>query len=229
MLIGREKVQALKDSTVAVFGVGGVGGYVCEALARAGIGNISLVDKDVIDSTNINRQIVALESTVGRYKTEVMQERILDINPHCRVFAYNIFFEENTKEQFDFSRCDYVVDAIDTLSSKLLLIELCEQNNIKIISSMGTGNKTDPSKFEITDIYKTSVCPLARVMRRELKKRGVEKLNVLYSREESKKPIFIPTDAEGERRVPPATVSYIPPIAGMMIAGKVIRDLAGVQ
>lgn len=229
MLIGQEKINKLKSSSVIVFGIGGVGGYVCEALARAGIEKISLVDNDKVDITNINRQIVALQSTVGRLKTHVMRERILDINPECEIVVYDLFFGDDTVDKFDFSTYDYVVDAIDTVSSKLLLIELCKKANVKIISSMGTGNKTDPSRFEITDIYKTSGCPLARVMRRELRKRGIKNLTVLYSNEEPKKAMFLLEEAKDNRKIPPATISFVPPVAGMMIAGKVICDLAEVE
>jgi len=229
MLIGVEKTNVLRNSKVIVFGIGGVGGYVCEALVRTGVGIISIVDSDNVEMTNINRQIIALSSTVGRPKTDVMKERMLDINPQCMVKAYNLFYNSDTADMFDFSEYDYVVDAIDTVSSKLILIEKCEEIGTPIISCMGTGNKTDPSKFVITDINKTSGCPLARVMRRELKNRGIKKLTVLYSPEEPKKPLFAPENGENERKIPPATISFVPPVAGMMIAGKVIKDLAEVE
>lgn len=229
MLIGADKLHRLRRADVIVFGVGGVGGYVCEALARAGVGNLTLVDRDTVDISNINRQITALQSTVGRYKTEIMRDRILEINPQCRVTVHNMFFGTATADSFDFSQYDYVVDAIDTVSSKLLIVKLCAEADTKIISCMGTGNKIDPSKFKVTDIYKTFGCPLARVMRRELKKMGIKKLTVLYSPEEPRKPIFLPDEAEQSRKIPPATISFVPPVAGMMIAGKVICDLAEVR
>ena len=188
MLIGNESVEKLKNSRVAVFGIGGVGGYVVEALARAGVGNITLIDNDTVSKSNINRQIIALSSTVGRLKTEVMRERILDINNEAKVDCVNKFVLPENIDEFDFSEYDYVVDAIDTVSGKLAIIEKAYGEGVPVISSMGTGNKLDPTKFEIADINKTSVCPLARVIRYELKKRGVKKLKVLYSKEEPVKP-----------------------------------------
>lgn len=183
-LFGSESMEALARSHVAVFGVGGVGGHVAEALARTGIGKIDLIDKDVVSESNINRQIIALCSTIGRPKVEVMKERILDINPECEVQGYECFFLPETKEQFDFSKYDYVVDAVDTVTAKIALVMACHEVGTPIISSMGAGNKMHPEMFEITDIYKTSVCPLAKVMRKELKTRGIKKLKVVYSKEE---------------------------------------------
>ncbi|MEE1079076.1 MAG: tRNA threonylcarbamoyladenosine dehydratase [Agathobacter sp.] len=213
-LFGSESMEALARSHVAVFGVGGVGGHVAEALARTGIGKIDLIDKDVVSESNINRQIIALCSTIGRPKVEVMKERILDINPECEVQGYECFFLPETKEQFDFSKYDYVVDAVDTVTAKIALVMACHEVGTPIISSMGAGNKMHPEMFEITDIYKTSVCPLAKVMRKELKTRGIKKLKVVYSKEE---PVL-------KRRVP-ASNAFTPSVAGLLLAGEVIREL----
>lgn len=221
MLIGEEKVNILKQKTVALFGVGGVGGYVAEALARAGVGHIVLIDKDEVSDSNRNRQIIALTSTVGRPKVEVMRERILDINPEARVTAKQCFFLPETADEFDFCGYDYVVDAVDTVTAKLLIIEKCKAAGVPVISSMGTGNKLDATAFRVADIYKTSVCPLARVMRRELKKRGIESLRVVYSEEEPKAPC-----GETENGKPvPASISFVPSVAGLIIAGEVIKDM----
>ena len=220
MLIGAEALEKLKKARVAVFGVGGVGGYVVEALVRAGVGKIDLIDNDRISESNINRQIIALRSTVGRLKTEVMAERIRDINPKVKVGVYNLFFLPETP--FDFRCYDYVVDAIDTVSGKISIIERATAEKIPVISSMGTGNKLGTSVFEVADITKTSVCPLARVMRRELKKRGVEHVKVVYSKEEPKKQETC--ENNGEKAVP-ASISFVPPMAGLTIAGEVIKDL----
>jgi len=214
-LIGDDALKKIKNSSVIVFGVGGVGGYAIEALTRAGIGNIGIVDNDVINLSNLNRQIVALHSNIGRYKVDVMKERMLDINPNIKTDVYNIFFDENTVNDFNFKKYDYVIDAIDFVKSKLLLVEICKKLNIPIISSMGTGNKLDPVKFEIDDIYKTSVCPLARAMRSELKKRNIKELKVLYSKE-----IPVKTGSKA-----PSSISFVPPVAGLIIAGEVIKDL----
>lgn len=220
LIIGTDAQEALRQSKVIVFGIGGVGSYVAEALARAGIGSISLVDSDVVCESNINRQIIALESTIGKPKTEVMQSRIKDINSECDVKAYQVFY---TKEkEIDISCYDYVIDAIDTVTSKLILIEEATKHNIPIISCMGTGNKLNPTLFELTDIYKTSVCPLARVMRTELKKRGIKKLKVLYSKEEPIKPTTIDNDT---RRQTPGSISFVPSVAGLIIAGEVVKDI----
>lgn len=223
MLIGNESVEKLKNSRVAVFGVGGVGGYVVEALARAGVGNITLIDNDTVSKSNINRQIIALSSTVGRLKTEVMRERILDINNEAKVDCVNKFVLPENIDEFDFSEYDYVVDAIDTVSGKLAIIEKAYGEGVPVISSMGTGNKLDPTKFEIADINKTSVCPLARVMRYELKKRGVKKLKVLYSKEEPVKPQI---EEKNEKcKAVPASISFVPSAAGLIIGAEVIKDL----
>lgn len=216
MLIGKEALEKLFVSRVAVFGVGGVGGYVVEALARVGVGNIDLIDNDDINVTNINRQIIALHSTIGRSKVEVAKERILDINPKINVIIHKCFFSPETSSHFDFSKYDYVVDAIDNVTGKIELVLKSQGANVPIISCLGTGNKLCPEMFEISDIYKTSVCPLAKVMRTELKKRGVKSLNVLYSKE-------TPIKQSGQRI--PASISFVPPVAGLMIAGAVIKDL----
>ena len=215
LLLGEEAIERLKNSRVAVFGIGGVGSFVCEALARAGVGALTLIDSDTVSESNINRQLIALSSTVGRPKTEVMAERIADINADIVVYKHDIFFSEDTADNVDFSQFSYVVDAIDSVSSKLLIIEKCKQLDVPVLSSMGTGNKLDPTAFRIADIKKTSVCPLARVMRYELKKRGIGDVKVLYSTEE---PVI-----RGERI--PASISFVPSSAGLIIAGEVIKDI----
>lgn len=215
MLIGEDGVDRLRQSSVIIFGVGGVGSYVTEGLARAGIGSITVVDKDCIDITNINRQIPALHSTVGRPKAEVIAERIRDINPECRVVAEECFFLPDTADRFDFAGYDYVVDAIDNVTGKIALVEKAFREGTPIISSMGTGNKLDPTAFRVADIEKTRVCPLARVMRHELRKRGVHGLKVVYSEEEPVK--------TGSRT--PGSVSFVPSVAGLIIAGEVIKSL----
>lgn len=217
-LIGTEALKKLESSRVAIFGIGGVGGYVVEALARAGVGALDLIDNDDVNISNINRQIIALHSTIGKSKVEVAKERILDINPRVNIKTYKTFFTSETSEEFDFSKYDYVVDAIDTVIGKIELVLKAQEANTPIISCLGTGNKIHPEMFEISDIYKTSVCPLAKVMRTELKKRGVKKLKVLYSKE-------IPIKHEGQRI--PASISFTPPVAGLIIAGEVVRELMG--
>ena len=223
MLLGKENVDKLWQKRVVVFGVGGVGGYACEALARSGVGQIDLVDNDTVSLSNINRQIIALHSTVGRPKVEVMRERICDINPQIKVNAYNMLFTKENSADFDFSAYDYVVDAIDMVSSKIELVLCCERAGTQIIASMGTGNKLDPTRFEVTDINKTSVCPLARVMRYELKKRGVKKLKVLYSKEEPIKPNNIQNN--DKRKAVPGSISFVPSVAGLIIGSEVIKEL----
>lgn len=215
MLIGEDGVNRLRQSSVIIFGVGGVGSYVTEGLARAGIGSITVVDKDCIDITNINRQIPALHSTVGRPKAEVIAERIRDINPECMVVAEECFFLPDTADRFDFSEYDHVIDAIDNVTGKIALVEKAFREGTPIISSMGTGNKLDPTAFRVADIEKTRVCPLARVMRHELRKRGVHGLKVVYSEEEPVK--------TGSRT--PGSVSFVPSVAGLIIAGEVIKSL----
>ena len=225
LLLGSEKLNKLKNSTVAVFGVGGVGGFVAEALARCGIGHIVLVDNDVVSLTNINRQIIALHSTIGMPKTEVMASRIKDINPDADIVVHNCFYLPETSGEFDFSKYDYVVDAIDTVSGKIQLVMQAKECGTPIICSMGAGNKLDPTAFEVADIYKTSVCPLARVMRYELKKRGVKKLKVVYSKEE---PIKINREEvfdDFKKKNIPASISFVPSVAGLIIAGEVIKDI----
>lgn len=217
-LIGLEKTLKLFDKSVMVLGIGGVGGFVCEGLARAGVGNFVLVDNDVVSVTNINRQIIALNSTVGKYKTEVMKQRILDINPNAKVECVNLFITKDNVQDLNFN-VDYVVDAIDNVTAKIELAKLSENVGFKLISCMGTGNKLEPEKFEICDISKTSVCPLAKVMRKRLKEEGVKKLTVLYSKEEPKN--------VGENGRLPASISFTPSIAGLRIAEFVIKELIG--
>ena len=219
MMLGAEAVSRLNSARVAVFGVGGVGGYAVEALARAGVGEIHLFDSDTVSVTNINRQIIALHSTVGRLKTEVMRERIADINPNATVVCHSIFYGEDTKDTVDLSVYDYIIDAIDTVRSKVLLIERAKGAGVPIISSMGAGNKLDPTRFEVADISKTSVCPLARVIRTELKKRGITSLKTVYSKE--------PPYLSGERI--PASISFVPSVVGLIIAGEVIKDISKAQ
>lgn len=223
MLLGSCAVNKLKNSSVAVFGVGGVGGFAVEALARSGVGRIDLIDNDTVSESNINRQIVATTNTIGMQKTEVAKSRILEINPECKINTYNMFILPENIDNFDFSPYDYVIDAIDTVSGKLAIIEKCTQLAIPVISSMGTGNKLDPTRFEISDIYKTSVCPLARVMRTELKKRGIKKLKVLYSKEEPLMPLQ--TEYTEKGKAVPGSVSFVPSVAGLIIGGEVIKDL----
>ena len=213
-LLGNENVENLFDKHVIVFGVGGVGGYVVEALARSGIGKISIVDNDVVNESNINRQIIALHSTVGMQKVEVLKNRILDINPECKVFVYNQFFLPENSKDFDFSIYDYVVDAVDTVTAKIEIIKKSKESNVPVISSMGTGNKLNPMGFKVSDISKTKVCPLARVMRNELKKRGISKVKCVYSEENP----VIQTQT-------PASVAFVPPVAGLLIASEVVKDL----
>lgn len=218
LLIGKEGVEKLQNAKVAIFGIGGVGSYVVEALVRAGVKNFILVDKDVVDITNLNRQIIATRKTIGKPKVEVAKKRILDINPNANVKIYQEFFLPESKGILD-KTIDYVVDGIDTVTAKIELVMRANKLNIPIISSMGTGNKLDPTRFEVTDIFKTDVCPLARVMRKELKRRGIKKLKVVYSRE---KPI---KQDSTELRQVPASISFVPSVAGLIIAGEVIKDI----
>ena len=224
-LIGKENLEKLTKAKVAVFGIGGVGSFVVEGLARAGIGKFLLVDNDTIDITNINRQIHANITTVGKNKVDVMKERILSINPEAEVDVSTEFFMPGS-ELLDNS-LDYIVDAIDTVTAKIFLVEEATRLNIPVISSMGTGNKLDPSKFEITDIYKTSVCPLAKVMRKELRQRNIKQLNVLYSKEEPVKPRKESEEKTAKRQVP-GSIAFSPSVAGLMIASKVVKDLINI-
>ena len=243
-LVGREAVERLEKCRVAVFGVGGVGGYVCEALCRSGVGSFDLIDHDKVSLSNLNRQIIALHSTIGRYKTEVMKERMEDINPQVKVRIYECFFLPENADDFPFAEYDYVVDCVDTVTAKIGLVMKCRELGVPIISAMGAGNKLDPAGFRVADIYKTNVCPLAKVMRRELKKRGVKKLKVVYSEELPLTPLE--TEACGEevqestgksmredgqaagpagRRSTPGSIACVPSAAGLVLAGEVIRDL----
>ena len=232
LLLGEKAMQKLEKSCVAVFGVGGVGGFVVEALARAGVGALELCDNDTVSVSNLNRQIIALENTIGRDKVEVAAERIALINPDCKVRTYKTFYLPDTADQFDFSKYDYIVDAIDTVTGKLAIIENAKKAGVPVISSMGTGNKLDPTRLEVADLYDTKVCPLAKVMRRECKKRGIDSLKVVYSQEEPRKPEICgdlqnnnsETPAPGRRSVP-GSVSFVPSAAGLIIAGEVIKDL----
>lgn len=229
LLIGSEGMERLRGASVLVFGVGGVGSHCIEALARSGIGHLILVDNDTVSLTNINRQSIALHSTVGQYKTKVMKEKIRDIDPAIRVDTYETFVLPDNVETVFREQPDYVIDAIDTVTAKLAVIEYAQERGIPVISSMGTGNKLHPELFEITDISKTSVCPLCRVMRRELKARGIAHLKVVYSKE---KPVDTSGRETGEdpgaRRSVPGSISFVPPAAGLLIAGEVIRELAGI-
>lgn len=239
LLFGKEAMDKLAGSKVAVFGIGGVGGYVCEALVRSGVGAFDLIDDDKVCLTNLNRQIIATRSTVGKYKTDVMRDRMLDINPNVEVEVHKCFFLPENADDFPWDSYDYVVDAVDTVTAKIALVMKCKEKSIPIISSMGAGNKLDGSQFKVADIYKTKVCPLAKVMRRELKKRGVKKLKVVYSEEIPTRPIedmaiscrnncICPPGAEHkctERRDIPGSVAFVPSVAGLIIAGEVAKDL----
>lgn len=239
LLFGREAMDKLQNSRVAVFGIGGVGGYVCEALVRSGVYHFDLIDDDQVCLTNLNRQIIATRKTVGQYKVDVMRERILEINPDADVSVHKCFFLPENADKFPFEEYDYVVDAVDTVTAKIELVMKAQEKGVPIISSMGAGNKLDPSAFKVADIYKTRVDPLARVMRREMKKRGVKKLKVVYSEEDPKRPIedmavscrnncICPPGAQHkctERRDIPGSTAFVPSVAGLIIAGEVIKDL----
>lgn len=243
LLLGESAMQELANKRVAVFGIGGVGGYACEALVRSGIGAFDLIDDDKVCLTNLNRQIIATRKTVGRYKTEVMKERMLEINPNVDVRIHNCFFLPENADKFPFDEYDYIVDAVDTVTAKISIVMKANELGIPVISSMGAGNKLDPTAFMVADIYKTRVCPLAKVMRRELKKRGVKKLKVVYSEEQPTRPIedmsiscrtncICPPGAEHkctERRDIPGSVAFVPSVVGLIIAGEVIKDIAGVK
>ena len=239
LLLGEESMKKLSDMRVAVFGIGGVGGYVCEALVRTGIGHFDLIDDDKVCLTNLNRQIIATRKTVGLYKADVMKERMLEINPNVEVNVYKCFFLPENADEFPFADYDYVIDAVDTVTAKVELVMKCKEMNVPIISSMGAGNKLDASAFKVADIYKTKMCPLAKVMRHEMKKRGVKKLKVVYSEEKPTRPIedmsiscrthcICPPGAQHkctERRDIPGSVAFVPSVAGMILAGEVIKDL----
>ena len=243
LIFGKENMEKLEKARVAVFGIGGVGGYTVEALARSGIGTLDLIDDDKVCLTNINRQILATRKTVGQYKVDVAKERILDINPKAVVNTYKTFYMPDTRNQFDFSVYDYVVDAIDTVTGKIELVMQAEEAGVPVISSMGAGNKVNPAMFEVADIYQTSVCPLAKVMRRELKKRGIRKLKVVYSKEKPIKPVddlemscrtncICPPGTERTstaRRDIPGSNAFVPPVVGLIIAGEVIKDYLGFE
>lgn len=228
LLLGEAGLEKLKKARVAVFGIGGVGGYAAEALARSGVGELDLVDKDVVSASNINRQIIATTKTVGRPKVEAMKERIAEISPDITVHVRQCFFLPENAAEFDFSVYDYVVDAVDTVTAKLALVERAREAGVPVISSMGAGNKLDPTRFEVADIYGTSVCPLAKVMRRELKKRGIESLKVVYSREEPRTPLYNEDfRPEPGRRATPGSVAFVPSVAGLILAGEVVKDIVG--
>ena len=243
LVFGKDAMERLKNARVAVFGIGGVGGYTVEALARSGVGALDLIDDDKVCITNLNRQILATRSTVAKYKVDVARDRILDINPNCQVTTYQTFFMPDTADRFDFSQYDYVVDAIDTVTGKIELVMQAQKSNTPIISCMGAGNKMDASAFEVADIYKTSGCPLARVMRRELKKRRVRHLKVVYSKEPAMTPvdemaiscktncICPPGTARKctQRRQVPGSNAFVPAVAGLIVAGEIVRDLTGVR
>lgn len=224
MLIGEDNVEKLSHASVALFGLGGVGSYCAEALARCGIGKIMIVDCDVVSKSNINRQLCALQSTVGRYKTEVVAERLLDINPDIKLDARCERLTPDNIDTFDLARYDYIIDAIDTVSAKLALVEKAQELGIPMISSMGTGNKTNPSALMVSDISKTSVCPLARVMRRELKKRGIYKLKVIFSTEEPKTPT-----QNDEKKAPPASIAFVPSVAGLLAASEAVKEILSLK
>ncbi len=228
LLLGTQAMEKLYQSNVAVFGIGGVGSFAAEALARSGIGRLTLVDKDTVSQTNINRQLIAATNTLGRYKTEVMKERIAQINPEAVVEAYQCFYGTETEALFDFAAFDYIVDAIDTVSSKIMLIEQAKKANTPIISSMGAGNKLDPTLFEVADIAKTTVCPLAKVIRKELKNRAIENVKVVYSKEPPIKPQKSNEAlAKGKHQIP-GSVAFVPSVAGLILAGEVVKDIAGI-
>lgn len=225
LLLGEEALEKLRSARVALFGIGGVGSFAAEALARGGVGHITLVDGDTVSIANINRQLIALHSTVGKEKTAVMAERIADISPETEVETYPVVYGAENRDLLDFSTYDYVIDAIDTVTSKLILIEEAKKAGVPVISCMGTGNKFHPERFEVTDISKTSVCPLAKVMRKELKVRGIKNVKVVYSKEEPQKPAA--STETGKRQIP-GSLSFVPPVAGLLLAGEVIRHIAGI-
>lgn len=224
MLFGKEAMEILKNSKVAVFGIGGVGGHTAEALVRSGVGTVDIIDNDTVSITNVNRQIFATSENVGEYKVDVAKKRLAEISPETVINGHKCFFMPDTADEFDFTQYDYIVDAIDTVTGKIALVLKANESNVPIISSMGTGNKLDPTAFKVADIFKTKVCPLARVMRYELKKRGIKKLKVVYSEEEPKKPLT-QCEEETAKKEPPGSNAFVPPVAGLIIAGEVVKDL----
>lgn len=226
LLLGEESMDKLNKARVAIFGIGGVGGYVCEALVRSGIRSFDLIDDDKVCLTNLNRQIIATHKTIGQYKVDVMKERMLDINPEADVRVYRSFFLPENADQFPFSEYDYVIDAVDTITAKIELVMKCQEMNIPIISSMGAGNKLEGSAFRVADIYKTKMCPLAKVMRRELKQRGVKQLKVVYSEEQPISP-EMESEEETKKRSTPGSLAFVPSVAGLIMAGEVVKDLTG--
>lgn len=233
-LIGKDNTDKLASARVAVFGIGGVGGYAVEALVRSGVGHIELIDHDTVAESNLNRQVVATRNVIGREKVEAMKERILSINPEIEVVVHKCFYLPENKDDFDFTKYTYIVDAVDTVTAKLTIIEEAKKAGVPVISSMGTGNKLDPTAFEVADISKTSVCPLAKVMRRELKKRGISKVKVVYSKEEPKTPVMlddmnsdVQDNSTERKKIPPASIAFVPSVAGLIIAGEVIKDICG--
>ena len=227
LLLGEEGMERLARARVAVFGVGGVGGHVVEALARSGVGALDLIDNDQVCLSNLNRQIIATRATIGQYKVDAARDRIADIHPDAQVRVYKTFYTPETAGQFDFTQYDYVVDAIDTVTGKLALVLQAQEAGVPIISSMGAGNKLDPTAFRVADIYQTSVCPLARVMRTELRRRGVKHLKVVYSTEPPLTPLPAPAEEQTSRRQTPGSTAFVPAVAGLIIAGEVVRDLTG--
>lgn len=238
LLFGKEAMALLHNARVAIFGIGGVGGYTAEALARSGIGSLELIDSDTVCLSNLNRQIIATHDTIGRYKTEVMKERILSINPEANVTARNCFFLPENEQEFDFSEYSYVVDAVDTVTAKISIVMAAKRANVPVISSMGAGNKINPTEFEVADIYETSVCPLARVVRRELKKRGIQDLKVVYSKETPLMPSTVEGSEEEQaeeqalrpaKRMTPGSNAFVPSVAGLILASEVVKDLTGIR
>lgn len=224
LLIGEDSLKKLQSSKVIIFGLGGVGSYVCEALARSGVGYFHLVDNDIVDKTNINRQLIATVDTIGKNKVDVMRDRILSINPDVEIEISKCFYLPENSGNFDFEKYDYIIDAIDTVTAKIDLVVKAKKANTRIISSMGTGNKLDPTRFEVSDIYKTSVCPLCKVMRRELKKREIDSLKVVYSKEEPKN-VVIESNFPNTKKRSPGSTSFVPSVAGLIIASEVVKDL----
>lgn len=225
LLIGKEGIEKLKKTHIAIFGLGGVGGHALDALIRSGVGNVDIIDNDTVSVTNLNRQLLATTKTIGKYKVDVAEERIREINPEVNIVKYNTFFTPETADGFDFSKYDYIIDAIDTVVGKLSLIEKAKEYNVPIICSMGAGNKMDPTKFEVADISKTSVCPLAKVIRQELKKRRIKKVKVVYSKELPIKPAK--SEEETVKHQLPGSISFVPSVVGLIIAGEVIKDIIG--